>query len=215
MLLNPGYMSIVLLFIAFILVCSGWKEVFLKDVTDGGILLFFAAWLAGASVSIPLGVLRGGTVSLIVLPIAFVILASIRRMSRQNAVHLITYAVFLGATEALIISLRAADPMIVAANPFLQPDAAAILLVLVFTRHPLHQAAAASLALFTQDLASCWSVIKLGIPYELAGAGFQDRWWLQLFAIRLTSSTVEWLWRLSRRAFISILNKERGDRSDV
>ncbi|WP_166239319.1 hypothetical protein [Paenibacillus turpanensis] len=206
--MNPGILSLILLFSVWILWASGWKEVLLGSVSNYVILLFFAAWIGGFFFTIPIyGDLQAVGVY---VPLVTMIVVIWMKGPFLQSLHGISFALFLGAIISLMEKLQQVDPMLQLYRLLFQADVVAVLMTLAYTRQPLQQIAVISLALTFHD-ATIQLLEPEGSARLLGGPMLQDHLWTQLLTVRLLSAAVETAWQRSRQWAGNRLGIKKGE----
>jgi len=189
--MNPGYLSLLLLSITFILCASGWKDVILRGISHKYIHLFFALWLIGLWIYIPLfprADLNGAYVVLALY--AFGTFASAK--SGQSLVYGFSAVLLMGAFYALFSQLHHLPQIITLHhvqydNALLCGAAAALLF-----RKPREQVAAITLSLMLGDGLMQWLAPSIPNGTLLFGSpAFYDLWWVTVTVSRLLSIATE------------------------
>lgn len=187
--MNPGYISLVLWCIMLILLASGWKDVLLRGISHGVILLFFAAWLGGAFCTISI---KGSDISvnyIVIFIAAMVVLLSRKSMIVQA--QLISIALLLGSLKMVLGLLNEHDPIMLIYFPQWEQTLIIALCVGLLVKLAIEQFAVLSLGYMMsfgteQLIASDGGNVWFGSP------GFYDEWWISFICIR--GITLLWEW---------------------
>lgn len=189
--MNPGYMSLLLLSITFILCASGWKDVILRGISHKYIHLFFVLWFIGLWIYIPLFPRTDFNGAYIVLALyAFGTFASVR--SGQSLVYGFSAILLLGAFYALFSQLHHLPQLLTLHH--VQYDHAILcgFAAALLFRKPGEQVAAITLALMLGDGLMQW--LAPSTPNETLVFGspaFYDLWWLTVTVSRILSVAAE------------------------
>lgn len=183
--MNPGYVSLIMICIAFILFMSGWKDTFLRGFSDGRVVLFFIAWCLLSRFQLQWG--SHVSVNLVVLLLGVTVIRLLAlQPSPLHKLHLISSGLFLGSLYYLFGHLSQADPAFL---PFHSPQSLAVLLGLlavVMARKTEEQLASITVGLLIGHLLDL-TVHRRQISVHFAGFSFQDQWWTAVSAARITS----------------------------
>jgi len=195
--MNPGFLSLVLLCIAVILLASGWKEVFLSRVPQKEILLFFVFWLLGMQATVHAGRFAiGGTFAVAALLGAGIV---VRAKDALRATHIVVSGLLLSSVGVLMQEFFAIDPWFVLYRSEIDIAVWLSLLCLFMRRKPLEQIASLSIGLALGDLIYGW-FHRESMPIHLGSPAFQDKWWLAVVSVRLASVTLARVFALIRKA---------------
>ncbi|WP_127585306.1 YphA family membrane protein [Paenibacillus koleovorans] len=208
--MNPGYWCFILAGLTAILLASGWKDSIVPGVSERGALLFLAGWFFLAQIHVSVPAFRSLEVSLVVLPVAYLVLVQgLRSPSWSAAMNLMSIGLLLTSFYYLLHSLMMADPMFF---PFHSPVAQAAtigLLASILCRRAEDQLAVLSIGLL---IGSGLYTHKHHAPgtYLLGGASFQDQWWVGAAAARSLSWSVQTVWSVGAAAARNLWSGSRS-----
>lgn len=187
--MNAGFLSWILIFVAFILLASGWKNVLLRGVSDPVILIFFIAWCVMGRFDVFES--EGLTVNGVVVPLSIVILAALwRQRSILGGLHGLSFGLFLASVYYLLKHMGDIDPFFLPSRIAFGAALILALLTTILVRKPADQIACLSFALLCGS--ALYSYVHRGqAAMPFAGLPFQDEWWLAVGSARLMSSAAE------------------------
>jgi hypothetical protein len=179
--MNPGFLSLVLLVIALILLSSGWKDVLLRSMSHKGILLFFIAWASLARVTVTVQHVRlNGTFLLVAA------LAAVLWLGTQGAapkLHALSIGLLLASFHFLLQELLDIDPVLIVSRADVDIAFLLGLVTIVLQRSVSLQLACLSLGLAAGTVYGALFQHKAAIV-ELGSPSFQDEWWTAVFVSR-------------------------------
>ncbi|MBD0380611.1 YphA family membrane protein [Paenibacillus sedimenti] len=181
MIMNSGYLSLILLCITLILFASGWKELYVRSISHKGLLLFFVAWLTLSQITIIIGHVKMQLVYLWIMCICIGILYATQGFIHK--LHLLSIGLLLGSLHFLLQQLLQMDPILIVGNS--EWDTALLLafVITILQRNELEQIAALSMGYLLGDLYQA-GVYQANGNLHLGSSHFQDQWWLSVFAAR-------------------------------
>lgn len=188
MRMNAGYVSLLLIVVSLILFASGWKDIILRGITHLSLLLFFIAWLLLLRWSFTLEQWRiFGCVPLL-LAVSFLVTLRIRGMLLRF--HLFSVGLLVGSVYFFMKETIHLMPAFIVFSPEWTMAIFNGLLVSALLRWPVFQVAALSLGLVIGEGMFAYSH-RAQTDIVLGHAGFQDVWWLTLYAARGSSFALE------------------------
>lgn len=180
-MMNPGYLSLILLCIMLILLLSGWKDVYVESISTKRILLFFVGWLVLVSFHLEL---YGRQINMVYLWVAvFSIAILYQTKGLVYKLHLVSVGLLLGAVHFLLQEVLTMDPVMVIFKPSLDTAMFLAMLMILIERRVKEQVACLSIGLLMGDLLFAF-VHDSAAPLQIGGPSFQDEWWLSVFAAR-------------------------------
>lgn len=198
--MNPGYLTLLLICISFILVVSGWKEVFLSRVPLKEILLFFMLWVISAQFSIQWRSVELNGVILLLGTVSGWLL--IRSNSGFTRVRLLTVGLLLASLHFLLLEFFKLTPVFILFRAELDAAFWISILCVFLLRNPLYQLVCMSIGLILGDTYSLYYHHQ-ELPLYLGSLSFQDQWWFAIVTVRLAST----LWKLAGTAYKRLLLK--------
>jgi hypothetical protein len=179
--MNPGYLSFILLCIMLILLLSGWKDVYVENISTKRILLFFVGWLVLVSFHLEL---YGWQINMVYLWVAvFSVAILYQTKGLVYKLHLLSVGLLLGAVHFLLQEVLTMDPVMVIFKPSLDTAMFLAMLMILIERRVKEQVACLSIGLLMGDLLFAF-VHDSAAPKQIGGPSFQDEWWLSVFAAR-------------------------------
>ncbi|MEW9699012.1 hypothetical protein [Paenibacillus sp. SI8] len=207
MIMNAGYLSLILLCITLILFASGWKELYVRSISHKGMLLFFAAWLVFSHIAVTIHQVHVQLVYVWMLCVSLGILYVTKGFIHKF--HLLSIGLLLGSLDFLLQQLLEMDPILIVGNSKWDT---ALLLALVATmlqRNELEQFAGLSIGYLLGDMYQA-SIHPINGIHYLGGYHFQDQWWLSIFAARTLTIVVQMAYSGCRFAIRSWLDRKGG-----
>jgi hypothetical protein len=181
--MNPGFLSIVLLVIALILLTSGWKDVLLRSMSHKGILLFFMLWFGLSRVTIELPAYK--------LNLTFALVAALavgvwlRTKGAGAKLHMLSVGLLLGSFHFLLRELFDKDPILIIARSDLDIAVLFGLITVVLQRSVGIQLACLSMGMALGELYD--ALLRREPSAFLGSSSFQDEWWTAVFVSRLAT----------------------------
>ncbi|MGG1598716.1 YphA family membrane protein [Paenibacillus naphthalenovorans] len=204
--MNAGYLSLLLIVVSLILFASGWKEIILRGITHLSLLLFFIAWLLLLGWSFTLDQWRiFGCVPLL-LAVSFLVIMRTRGMLMRF--HLFSVGLLLGSVFFFLKETIHLMPAMIILNPEWTMAIINGLLVSALVRWPAFQVAALSLGLLIGEGMYAYSH-REQTDMVIGHAGFQDVWWLTLYAARGSSLVLESAAAGCKKAYYYVWNAIR------
>ncbi|WP_409346588.1 hypothetical protein [Paenibacillus sp. MBLB4367] len=199
--MNPGYLSLIWMVMTVILLASGWKDVFLRDVPNGKIAVFFALWLPLSFLPVEVGRITIYGIYPLLAIIGLYGLAA--RDAGQRRLQMVTAIILLGTVD---FGMRQTEGIAAPA----MPDSSFVLAVAVtlLVRRPAKQIAVLSLSLL---LSSAMFLYVTGgrLPSVLGDARFQDHWWMTVCLARIWTVLAEGIAAAAKAGYSSILERTR------
>jgi hypothetical protein len=181
--MNPGFLSIVLLIIALILLTSGWMDVLLRSMPHKGILLFFMLWFGLCRVTIALPTFKLNATFVLVAALASIIW--LRTRGAGAKLHMLSVGLLLGSFHFLLRELFDKDPILIIARSDLDIAVLFGLITVVLQRSVALQLACLSLGMALGEL---YDAFLHRTPSAFLGSpSFQDEWWAAVFVSRLAT----------------------------
>jgi hypothetical protein len=190
--MNSGYLSLILLCIMLILFASGWKDVYVRSISQTSILLFFIGWLLLVSFHVKVLNVQINLVYLWVGALSIGIMY--RTMGLINKLHLLSVGLLLGSFYFLLREILSLDPIMVVFKPNLDTALFLALIVILIERRVKEQIACLSIGLLMGDF--YYAIVhQSAVSVHFGGPSFQDEWWLSIFTAR--TLTLVWQYMLS------------------
>lgn len=210
MRMNAGYVSLLLIVVSLILFASGWKDIILRGITHLSLLLFFVGWLILQRWSFTLEQWRiYGCVPLL-LVISFLVLFQARGLLLR--LHLLSVGLLLGSVFFFMKETIHLAPALIVFSPEWTMAFFIGLLTSALLRWPAFQVAALSLGLVIGEGMFAYSH-RDQTNIVIGQAGFQDAWWLTIYAVRGSSLALESAAAGCKKACMYVWNtfRERKD----
>jgi hypothetical protein len=188
--MNSGYLSLLLICIAVILLASGWKEVFLSRVPHKEILLFFVFWMLAMQVTLNWGHFSVNGTFLIATLLGISI--AIRTRDALRGTHIAVTGLLLASVNVLMQEFFAIDPLFVVYRSEIDIAMWLSLLCLLMRRKQLDQIAGLSIGLALGDLLYLY-FHRESVPLYLGSPAFQDKWWLGIVTVRVASVSLQYV----------------------
>ncbi|WP_052487116.1 YphA family membrane protein [Gordoniibacillus kamchatkensis] len=179
--MNPGFLSLILLVIALILLSSGWKDVLLRSISHKGILLFFIAWVGLSKWTVTVQHFKLSGPFLLVSALAVCLWLGTEGAAAK--LHALSIGLLLGSFHFLLQELFEIDPILIVSRADVDIAVLVGLITLVLQRSVSLQLACLSIGLATGTLYGVLFRHKTGIM-TLGGPSFQDQWWTAVFVSR-------------------------------
>ena len=206
--MNPGYWSLIIISVTFVLLATGWKETIIGNVTNRALFLFFAAWIALSPFNVRLEAARVG-VNLSVVLLGFVAsVALFRGRTTRSRLQLAEFGLLLAPFFFLFRYLAETNPFL--SELLSGPTTAVALgsLTVLATRNGLEQIGCVTIGLLVGHALLLYDRPGYAV---LGGPSFRDDWWLAVAAAR--SETV--VLQSVRVAFRGARQSVRLRRKDV
>lgn len=207
--MNPGFLSLVLLVIALILVSSGWKDLLLRSISHKGILLFFVAWIGLTRLTIHWHHVRLNMTYALVLLLAAIVLVRTKGMAAK--LHLLSIGLLLGSFHFLLQEVLERDPILIVSRSDVDIAVLLGLMTVMLQRSVGLQLACLSIGLATGDLYYAMlhkqSITAGGY---LGSPTFQDEWWASVFVSRGATLLVQGTWLGSKELLQLWSDKRKG-----
>jgi hypothetical protein len=164
-----------------ILLLSGWKDVYVENISTKRILLFFVGWLVLVSFHFNL---YGLQMNLVYVWVAVFCIAILHQMHGfVHKLHLLSVGLLLGSIHFLLQEVLTMDPVLVIFKPSLDTALFLAMVVILIERRVKEQIACLSIGLLLGDFLFAF-VHHSAAPVQFGGPSFQDEWWLSVFAAR-------------------------------
>lgn len=189
--MNSGTISLLLFLIVFILLVSGWKEVFIKPFSSQVCILFMLSWLICRFTNFFLSPNVEMNLSIVVilaaLPFWF------RRInSNYRRIYVVTVTVLIGMVYALFGHLVLVDPILMWLSPNWDPALVMIVCVCIAVQLAWEQLFVISAGLLLGDI-----LVQVLMPpsslLQIGSSAWYDQWWFILVAVRLIAGLLELL----------------------
>lgn len=188
--MNPGFLSLVLLVIAIILLSSGWKDLLIRSITHKGILLFFVAWIGLSRVTVNWHHMKLNMTFVLVLLLAAAVL--VRTKGAAAKLHLLSIGLLLGSFHFLLQEVLERDPILIVSRSDVDIAVLLGLMTVVLQRSVGLQLACLSFGLVMGDLYYAMLHKQTVSTQGYLGApSFQDEWWTSVFVSRGTTLLVQ------------------------
>ncbi len=215
--MNPGYLSLILMCLTVILLASGWKEVLLPGIADRSIVAFIVCWIALSRTHVPLPGSASIEISLIVLPLTWLVLrAAVKKCTWLAVLNFISVGLFLAALYYLLCYFAQADPLFF---PYDSPSIAAAFLGLVtilIVRNANDPIGVLTFALLA-GAALYTAVIYPNLSsnsYIFGDRSFQDQWWAAVVSARLASLCVQTIWSFGTSTLRGWVSRNTGNNDE-
>jgi hypothetical protein len=205
--MNPGYLTLILISILLILLASGWKEQFLRDVSHKAILLFFACWFVCRWMNLTWGELKLNFSYILLLGFTLALIFTIR--SGIRIFHLLTLSLMLASCDYLFLEIYRINPFMSVVNPDIDIAIILSLLVIVLNRDPYQQMLILSLVLLVGDTYFAYAHRSVS-PMYLGNPRFLDKWWLTLFSARIGTAFIQSGYRVGKRTVKAWTERQKG-----
>jgi hypothetical protein len=178
MQMNPGYMTLIVLLAVGILLGSGWKDYFFKELTYKWIVFFVAAWIIGSYMKLSIYVFgldiqfNGAFIFLLL----FSMYLLIRLKSALERLNLITISLMLCILD---FTFREASEL-----PMEYIAICLAIAVVGLQKRLDKQLACLLLGFLCSNVLSLW-VHQNTRSLRLADQSYQDLWWLTLLLTRI------------------------------
>jgi hypothetical protein len=184
-LMNPGYVSYVLLCIIAVLCASGWKDELLKEASNRAIFVFLCGWAVLSSVSVAW--VDDLVVNLSAIMILICVIWSFWMIAGAvNRLHVASVGLLLASVAYGLQIIQRLDPILFLADPSFEQAILVGLIAAAALSTSAEQLGAIALGLLISDI--MYGIVTQDLfAFELAGKGFQDRFWMCLAAVRLLS----------------------------
>lgn len=206
MRMNAGYVSLLLIVVSLILFASGWKGIILRGITQLSLLLFFIAWLLLLRWSFTLDQWRVFGCIPLLLAVSFLVILGTR--GGLLRLHLFSVGLLLGSVYFFMKETIHLIPAFMVLSPEWTMAIFNGLLVSALLRWPAFQVAALSLGLVIGEVMFAYSHREQS-DIVLGHAGFQDVWWLTLYAARGSSLALESVVAGCKKACLYVWNTIR------
>lgn len=187
-LLNAGTIAILLFLIVFILLVSGWKEVFMKSLSYRACLLFMLCWLAGVFINLQVPPNIRMNAGILVL-FTSALLCFFRIQVWYRRLYVLTVTVLIGMVYALFGHFVMMDPIFIWVSPEWDPVIVATLCVLLAVQTIEEQMFVITVAFLLGDVLLQWISVRNHM-ISLGTARWYDQWWLAIVTARLSA----WCW---------------------
>jgi hypothetical protein len=179
--MNPGFLSLVLLVIALILLSSGWKDVLLRSMSHKGILLFFIAWVGLTRVTFTVRHLKLNGTFLLVAALAAVLWLGTQGAAQK--LHALSIGLLLGSFHFLLQELFDIDPVLIVSRADVDIAVVLGLITIALQRSVSLQLMCLSLGLAAGTVYG--TVFHHKAEFAALGSpSFQDEWWTAVFVSR-------------------------------
>lgn len=212
-IMQPGYLSFILLSMCAVLMATGWKSALAGETAPRHLVMLAILWMCGLSLDVRFGgwmEMNGAAAALSGASVAA--LARIRReRSNQEAACALAAALAIGCMHAATMTLLRADPDLVRIPSLWAAACAAAAGACLFTRRASGQFAAVTIGLLAGEAAL--QMLGQFRPIRLGDMAFHDMWWAAMAGARsvaLASACARGAWR----ALLGLIRSEsnRGAR---
>jgi hypothetical protein len=201
MIMNPGYLTIVIILTIGILLLSGWKDLLLKEMTYPMIIVFITGWLVCSFFSLHFKVWNVG----IRLNVAFIFIILISGIfiihlrSALERLHLFIQVLLLCMSD---FALREASKLSIVSIAMLLA-----LLTVVIQRNPLKQTIALLVGFLGSNLLSVFVHQRTQL-FVLGEQPYQDLWWFTLLLTRIMAFMYEYGVLSFRKMYLGFFAKK-------
>lgn len=205
--MNPGFLSLILICIAAILLVSGWKPTLLRDIPDAAVVSFFAAWCIAAPLRFHVhnGVEIRGVVIVLALTVAVV---ALYRRPPLGALHFVSLGLFLASVYYLMKHLGDLNPFLFPGRTWSGATATVAIAAAALMRRTKDQIGGISMALLLGW--ALYGSVHHERPGALGGLRFQDEWWFAVFVARGCSVAAEHAAAVTRSAAKLLADRRKG-----
>lgn len=197
--LNPGYDSILIVFILIILFLSSWKSIILPEIPSWAVVVFIVFWFI--SLLVPVSHVGLSVLLSKVLYVGISIWGLLAIKSFQSRVTIVALGLIFGFTTFAITELLRLSPVV--ATRLTDFDTILILSILISLCHQesLQQVTILTIALL---LSNGMTLLIYPASDSLAGLDFQDLWWRSLLAMRIFTVSMKYGWIKYRKIVLGI-----------
>ncbi|WP_281886884.1 hypothetical protein [Paenibacillus sp. YYML68] len=186
--MNAGYLSLLLVVVALILVLSGWKDILLRGMTPTSLLLFFVLWIVLLPLSFEWQSIQFSGSAILWIGILSYVFVSMRGSLLRF--HLISVSLLLSSVYFFLKETIHLMPTIMIWNATFTTALMVGVLAAGLLRQPGLQIAAITAALLLGESMSLYAHRDTAIVV-IGHAGAQDLWWLSIFTARAVSLLLE------------------------
>jgi hypothetical protein len=201
MIMNPGYLTIVIILTVGILLASGWKDLLLKEMTYPMIVVFITGWLICSFFSMHFKVLNIG-IQLNAAYIFIIIISGVfifQLHSTLERLHLFIQILLLCILD---FALREASKYSIVSIAMLLA-----LVTVVIQRNPLKQTIALLVGFLGSNLLSVIIHQRTQL-FVLAQQPYQDLWWLTLLLTRIIALMFEYCALSFKKMYLGLFAKK-------
>jgi hypothetical protein len=197
--LNPGYASILMVFIIIVLFFSGWKPIILPEIPNRVVIVFFVCWFISLLVAI--SHVEHSVVTSLVLYVAVTTWGLLEIRSFQSKVSILVLGFIFGFATLAITEWLRLSPIL--ATRLTDMDTFLILSIMISL---CYQESTQQVTLLTITLlfSNGMSLLIYPVSDSLAGLEFQDLWWQSLLAIRIFTILMKYGWLKYRNIVLGI-----------
>jgi len=205
--LNPGYLSLLLMLVAAILLASGWKTALLGRVSGRDVALFVVLWAA----SMQFRWTWNGAIFYGAWPVAFGLVAVLLWRSENwfRRWHVVVTGILLGSVYMLLQELYAIDPMFVLVGGNYDAVLWLSVICLMMRRKSFEQIGSLTIGLLLGELLAALFHHE-GRMLVFGSPTFQDHWWLAVMTVRSASVAIGSALLLARKWASRIPLPRRG-----
>jgi hypothetical protein len=185
--MNPGYLSLLLISVALILLASGWKDILIRGISHKVILLFFVLWVGTLKIIIQWNGLNVHASFLLVALAAVIILIFTEGLLVKC--HLMSIGLLLGSISFFLQEAASVVPAFME-KPEMHTGIFLGIAAFLLARKPTYQILCISVGLILGEIYYAYIHGPQGYHAALGGPKFQDKWWLALWMAR--GCTVIW-----------------------
>jgi len=197
-MMNPGYLSLLLICMILILLSSGWKEVFLSRASHKEILLFFVLWITARQFNISFDQIKLNG-SLIVM--SMMCLYNLVKISAwKKRMQTILIGLLLAILNFVLLEFYAIDPIFVISRMGLDIAVWLSLVCICMTRNRTVQLVSLTIGFILGDIMHAYYHLN-SASFVLGNSLFQDKWWLAIVIVGVGTVILQQM-AISYRRFI-------------
>jgi hypothetical protein len=201
MIMNPGYLTIVIILTVGILLASGWKDLLLKEMTYPMIVIFITGWLICSFFSLHFKVLTIG-IQLNAAYIFIIIISGIFIIQLHSTLERLQLFIQIFLLCILDFALREASKLSIVSIAMLLA-----LVTVAIQRNPLKQTIALLVGFLGSNLLSVLIHQRTQL-FVLAEQPYQDLWWFTLLLTRVFALMYEYCAISFRKMYLGLFAKK-------
>jgi hypothetical protein len=201
MIMNPGYLTIVIILTVCILLASGWKDLLLKEMSYRMIVVFIMGWFISSFFSIHFVVLNIG-VQLNAAYVFIILISALFIYQLRSALERLHLFIQILLLCMLDFALRETSKFSIVSIAVLLA-----LSTIVIQRNPLKQTIALLVGFLGSNLLSVLIHQRTQV-FILAEQPYQDLWWLTLLLTRIIALIYEYCALSFRKMYLVIFAKK-------
>lgn len=194
LLMNPGYLSFIMISITFIFIVTEWKDQLLGNlhISYLAVIIYIASWVFCSLITIQIYGLY--QINLSYLLLIFITIYTVFRLENWlDVFHFITVGLLLGSVYTLMYQLVQMDPVLIVKYPYFNMVVMFIMISVLFIRQPLQQIAAITIGILVGD--ALFNLLNYKrLSYNIGNPIMYDQWWLICLSTRLLSEIIAQIW---------------------